>query len=196
MLKLNKNANNQSGGNAIKPLVWFFCGMAFAMIMFIAIGVLFIIVSDSEDSPSQLTTPSTILTNNSNNETDGLSSAGNNSSNIDNDATDNKDETNVSSTVTEKPDNSNVDKDETVDSDSASSNNNTDNSDEMPTSSSVDNSGSVEEKDTVVWITESGSKYHSKPDCSNMKSPKETTLEDAQKEGYEPCKRCHWKMLN
>ena len=43
----------------------------------------------------------------------------------------------------------------------------------------------------VVWLPKSGKKYHCRPDCSNMKSPVETTVTDAVKMGYEPCKRCY-----
>ncbi len=43
----------------------------------------------------------------------------------------------------------------------------------------------------LVWIPESGNKYHSKPGCSNMKSPRQIPLEDAILQGYTPCKRCH-----
>ena len=47
-----------------------------------------------------------------------------------------------------------------------------------------------DEKPDIVWVTASGSKYHIKPDCSNMRSPIEISLEDAVNEGYEPCKKC------
>ena len=43
----------------------------------------------------------------------------------------------------------------------------------------------------MVWIPQSGSKYHSNSDCSNMKNPTKVTIEEAIKQGYEPCKRCH-----
>lgn len=44
---------------------------------------------------------------------------------------------------------------------------------------------------TMVWIPESGSKYHSSPTCSGMENPTQVTLEQAIAWGYEPCKRCH-----
>lgn len=47
------------------------------------------------------------------------------------------------------------------------------------------------EKTTMVWIPQSGSKYHSRSGCSNMKNPQQVTEEDAQNMGYEPCKRCY-----
>lgn len=43
----------------------------------------------------------------------------------------------------------------------------------------------------MVWIPNSGSKYHSNPSCSNMKNPQQVTLDYAQSAGYEPCKKCH-----
>ncbi len=43
----------------------------------------------------------------------------------------------------------------------------------------------------MVWIPNSGSKYHSHSGCSNMKNPRQVTKEEAEEMGYEPCKRCH-----
>lgn len=43
----------------------------------------------------------------------------------------------------------------------------------------------------MVWIPVSGTKYHSKSSCSNMKSPKYISLAEAQKQGYSACKKCH-----
>ena len=42
----------------------------------------------------------------------------------------------------------------------------------------------------TVWITKSGKKYHSNPNCSKMKSPVEVELLDAIANGYEPCGKC------
>ena len=44
---------------------------------------------------------------------------------------------------------------------------------------------------TMVWIPQSGAKYHSYSSCSGMKNPTEVTLEKAESLGYEPCKRCY-----
>lgn len=44
---------------------------------------------------------------------------------------------------------------------------------------------------TMVWVTETGSKYHSTSTCSGMKSPKQIPLETALAQGYTACKRCH-----
>lgn len=43
----------------------------------------------------------------------------------------------------------------------------------------------------MVWIPQSGSKYHSNSSCSNMKNPSQVTLDYAQSSGYEPCKKCY-----
>jgi outer membrane biosynthesis protein TonB len=48
-----------------------------------------------------------------------------------------------------------------------------------------------EEKEELVWIPQSGTKYHSRPNCSNMKDPTQVTKEEAEAAGYTPCKRCH-----
>ncbi len=45
--------------------------------------------------------------------------------------------------------------------------------------------------ETMVWIPQSGSKYHSNSSCSNMKNPSRVTLSDAVAWGYEPCKKCY-----
>ncbi len=46
-------------------------------------------------------------------------------------------------------------------------------------------------ENTVVYVTKSGKKFHSKPDCSGMKDPEKTTAGEAVKAGYSPCKRCN-----
>lgn len=43
----------------------------------------------------------------------------------------------------------------------------------------------------MVWIPQTGSKYHNNPSCSNMKNPQQVTLSQAQNMGYEPCKKCY-----
>lgn len=49
----------------------------------------------------------------------------------------------------------------------------------------------TEQVQVMVWIPESGTKYHSDPDCSGMINPTKVTLEEAIAMGYEACKRCH-----
>ena len=48
-----------------------------------------------------------------------------------------------------------------------------------------------EEEKTMVWISDGGTKYHSRSSCSNMKNPQQIELEKAISWGYESCKRCH-----
>lgn len=43
----------------------------------------------------------------------------------------------------------------------------------------------------MVWIPNTGSKYHSRSSCSNMNNPTQVTREAAESMGYTPCKRCH-----
>lgn len=50
---------------------------------------------------------------------------------------------------------------------------------------------SAEENEPKVWISGTGSKYHSNPNCSNMSSPTQISLSDAEARGYEPCKKCY-----
>ena len=47
-----------------------------------------------------------------------------------------------------------------------------------------------EPKVQMVWIPSSGTKYHSRSSCSNMKSPRQVTLEYALAHGYTDCSKC------
>lgn len=42
----------------------------------------------------------------------------------------------------------------------------------------------------TVYVSATGSKYHSNPDCGNMSSAKEITLSEAQSRGLTACSRC------
>lgn len=58
------------------------------------------------------------------------------------------------------------------------------------TSGKDDFKSSAENEDVVVYITETGEKYH-REECSSLKDSKiETSLSEAKKAGYEPCKKC------
>ena len=44
----------------------------------------------------------------------------------------------------------------------------------------------------LVWIpTRGGTKYHKTNTCSNMIEPYEVTINEAVRQGFEPCKRCY-----
>ncbi len=43
----------------------------------------------------------------------------------------------------------------------------------------------------LVWIPNSGSKYHIRSGCSGMKNPSQVSVQEAINLGYEPCKRCY-----
>lgn len=49
------------------------------------------------------------------------------------------------------------------------------------------------DKTTMVYVASSGNgkKYHSDPNCSNMKGTRHITLSEAQSEGYTACKKCY-----
>ena len=49
---------------------------------------------------------------------------------------------------------------------------------------------SSEETTDMVWIPNSGSKYHSHSGCSNMKNPRQVSRKEAEELDYEPCKKC------
>lgn len=44
---------------------------------------------------------------------------------------------------------------------------------------------------STVWVSKSGSKYHSDPSCSGMKNPSQISRSEAESKGYTPCKRCY-----
>lgn len=50
-------------------------------------------------------------------------------------------------------------------------------------------------EDTIVYITDTGSKYHSYG-CGYLRSCNSITLEEAVKNGYEPCSRCNPPILD
>lgn len=44
----------------------------------------------------------------------------------------------------------------------------------------------------MVWIpTNGGTKYHRTSDCSGMINPSHVSIENAQAQGFEPCKKCY-----
>ncbi|MBE6812466.1 MAG: hypothetical protein E7523_06240 [Ruminococcaceae bacterium] len=62
---------------------------------------------------------------------------------------------------------------------------------EEPTEPPTEAVEETTKREVMVWIPNSGSKYHSRAGCSNMKNPSQVTLEKAQSWGYTPCKKCN-----
>lgn len=54
----------------------------------------------------------------------------------------------------------------------------------------TDTPAKAESTEKTVYVSATGSKYHSKPDCGNMSSAKEITLSEAQSRGLTACSRC------
>ncbi len=47
------------------------------------------------------------------------------------------------------------------------------------------------EREEMVWVSNTGSKYHSNPNCSNMRNPVQRTLSYAKSRGLSPCSKCY-----
>ena len=47
------------------------------------------------------------------------------------------------------------------------------------------------DSEEMVWISQSGEKYHDNPNCSGMNSPKEVTRKEAKEQGYTACSKCY-----
>lgn len=52
-------------------------------------------------------------------------------------------------------------------------------------------SPSQEYKEGYVYVSRTGSKYHSNASCSNMNSPSYVPLSEAKQVGLDPCKKCY-----
>ena len=48
-----------------------------------------------------------------------------------------------------------------------------------------------DDKSDMVWIPNSGAKYHKSASCSGMKNPSHVSLSTAKARGYTPCKKCY-----
>lgn len=53
------------------------------------------------------------------------------------------------------------------------------------------NTASVNNKEQMVWVSRTGTKYHSNPSCSNMKNPAHMTQSEAESLGRTPCSKCY-----
>lgn len=54
----------------------------------------------------------------------------------------------------------------------------------------TDTQAKAESTEKTVYVSATGSKYHSKPNCGNMSSATEITLSEAQSRGLTACSRC------
>jgi len=59
-----------------------------------------------------------------------------------------------------------------------------------PSTDQNDSNNNQASNGTMVWIPKTGSKYHSRSGCSNMKNPSQVTKQEAERQGYDPCKKC------
>lgn len=48
-----------------------------------------------------------------------------------------------------------------------------------------------EPQEEMVWISNTGKKYHNNPSCSGMNSPSQVPISQAQSMGLQPCKKCY-----
>lgn len=64
------------------------------------------------------------------------------------------------------------------------------NADDSQNTDSGSSSASTD-KSEKVWVTASGSKYHSKSDCGGISNAYQITLSEAEQRGLTPCKKCH-----
>ena len=75
------------------------------------------------------------------------------------------------------------------DSKSSSNKNTTKKTTTKKVSNTKKNSSKQTSSSSYVWIPRTGSKYHSRSSCSNMKNPSNVKKSDAIARGYEPCSR-------
>lgn len=52
-------------------------------------------------------------------------------------------------------------------------------------------SANMDSQEQMVWIPQSGSKYHNNSSCSGMNNPRQVTISEAQNMGYKPCNKCY-----
>lgn len=62
---------------------------------------------------------------------------------------------------------------------------------EAPTEPATEAPTEPEPQGNMVWISKTGKKYHSNPNCSNMKNPSQITEEQAIARKLERCKKCY-----
>ena len=74
---------------------------------------------------------------------------------------------------------------------STSSSTNSSSSSSTSSTSSQVTTSSTPSTTVYVWISGSGTKYHSNSSCSNMKNPSQVTKEVAESQGRTPCSKCY-----
>lgn len=77
------------------------------------------------------------------------------------------------------------------DSKSSSNKNTTRNTTAKKVSNTKKNSSKQTSSSSYVWIPRTGSKYHSRSSCSNMRSPSKVKKSEAIRRGYTPCSKCY-----
>lgn len=60
-----------------------------------------------------------------------------------------------------------------------------------PTGNSATVSTTINSSTEMVWIPNTGEKYHSSSTCSNMKNPTQVSVATAVQRGFEPCSKCY-----
>ena len=90
-----------------------------------------------------------------------------------------------------KPNSTTAKKDNTTTEASASTTKSNNSNTDIEETSKAAAATTDEEKVQMVWVASTGKKYHSHSGCSNMDSPRQITLEEAEKQGYTACKKCH-----
>lgn len=61
----------------------------------------------------------------------------------------------------------------------------------QPAQDTSQSTAAVNNKEQMVWVSRTGKKYHSNPNCSNMKNPAHMTQSDAEALGRTPCSKCY-----
>ena len=77
------------------------------------------------------------------------------------------------------------------DSKSSSNKNTTKKTTTKKVSNTKKNSSKQTSSSSYVWIPRTGSKYHSRSSCSNMRSPSKVKKSEAISRGYTPCSKCY-----
>ncbi len=61
----------------------------------------------------------------------------------------------------------------------------------QPAQETSQSTATTNNKERMVWVSRTGTKYHSNPNCSNMKNPSHQTQSEAEAIGRTPCSKCY-----